>query len=157
MCKIDSSSVTEPVGTIPPFHVQIAPSIPTICYAQHHRSNHIAPIMTGSNNHAMVIGASGLIGWSVVNQLLRSYPTEGTFAKVTALVNRPLDLEKCYWPETTDKTPELDLIPGINLLATDEELKATLKERVADVASITHVYYFGTSVKARITNNYEVC
>ena len=29
MCKIDSSFVTEPVGTIPPSHVQIAPSVPT--------------------------------------------------------------------------------------------------------------------------------
>lgn len=101
--------------------------------------------MTGSNYHALVIGASGLIGWSVVNQLLQCYPANGTFSRVTALVNRPLDLETCFWPKTTDSTPELDLIPGINLLSTDEELEATLKERVADVASITHVYYFGTS------------
>ena len=101
--------------------------------------------MTGSNYHALVIGASGLIGWSVVNQLLQCYPTEGTFTRVTALVNRPLDLENCFWPKKSNSTPELDLIPGINLLSTDEELEATLKERVANVASITHVYYFGTS------------
>jgi nucleoside-diphosphate-sugar epimerase len=101
--------------------------------------------MPESNNHALVIGASGLIGWSVVNQLLQCYPAKGTFTRVTALVNRPLDLGDCFWPETTDSTPALDLIPGINLLSTDEELEATLKERVADVASITHVYYFGTS------------
>lgn len=101
--------------------------------------------MSGSNNHALVIGASGLIGWSVVNQLLRCYPTEGTFTRVTALVNRPLNLETCFWPKATDSAPELNLISGINLLSTDEELEATLKERVANVGSITHVYYFGTS------------
>jgi hypothetical protein len=113
--------------------------------------------MTKPNNYALVIGASGLIGWSVVNQILRCYPAEGTFTRVTALVNRPLDLEKSFWPRPTDSKPELDLISGINLLCSDEELEATLKEKIVDVNLITHVYYFGTSNKARITNNYEVC
>ena len=97
------------------------------------------------NNHALVIGASGLIGWSVVNQLLRPYPTEGTFSKVTALVNRPLDLGKCLWPEAAPPAPELDPVSGVDLLCTDEELKAALMEKVADTTSITHVYYFGKS------------
>ncbi|OSS43527.1 hypothetical protein B5807_11868 [Epicoccum nigrum] len=98
--------------------------------------------MTKPNNYALVIGASGLIGWSVVNQILRCYPAEGTFNRVTALVNRPLDLEKSFWPRSTDSTPELDLISGINLLCSDEELEATLKEKIVDVNLITHVYYF---------------
>lgn len=101
-------------------------------------------------NHALIIGASGLIGWSVVNQLLRSYPTEGTFSKVTALVNRPLDLGKCFWPKAAPPAPELDLVSGIDLLCTDEEFEATLKEKVADAASITHVYYFG-KLRGRIS------
>lgn len=104
------------------------------------------------NNHALIIGASGLIGWSVVNQLLRSYPTEGTFSKVTALVNRPLDLEKCFWPKTSIPAPELDLVSGVDLLCTDQEFEARLKEKVTDVASITHVYYFG-KLKGSISYN----
>ena len=101
--------------------------------------------MTKNNNHALVIGASGLIGWSVVNQLLQCYPAEGTFSRVTALVNRPLELEKSFWPKATESTPELELIAGIDLLCADEQLEATLKEKIASVGSITHVYYFGTS------------
>jgi hypothetical protein len=103
-------------------------------------------------NHALIIGASGLIGWSVVNQLLWSYPTEGTFSKVTALVNRPLDLEKCFWPKATLPAPELKLVSSVDLLCTDEEFKATLKEKVTDAASITHVYYFG-KLKGRLSHD----
>ena len=101
--------------------------------------------MAKNNNHALVIGASGLIGWSVVNQLLQCYPAEGTFSRVTALVNRPLELEKSFWPKATESTPELELIAGIDLLCADEELEATLKEKIANVDAITHVYYFGMS------------
>jgi len=57
--------------------------------------------MTGlensSNLHALVFGASGVAGWSVVDQILSNYPREGTFSKVTALVNRPLNFEESYW------------------------------------------------------------
>lgn len=42
--------------------------------------------------HALVFGASGLAGWGVVDQLLENYPAEGTFSKVTALVNRPFSV-----------------------------------------------------------------
>lgn len=107
----------------------------------------------GDNNHALIIGASGLIGWSVVNQLLRSYPAEGTFSKITALVNRPLDLEKCLWPKTTPSAPDLDLYSGVDLLCPDEEFEATLEEKVADVISVTHVYYFGKSENITCDSN----
>ena len=93
-----------------------------------------------SGSHALVIGASGLIGWGVVNQLLRSYPSTGTFSKVTALVNRPLKLEDVFWP--TDG-PELELISGIDLLSSDEELEQMILEKLEDVKSIRYVFYFG--------------
>jgi nucleoside-diphosphate-sugar epimerase len=96
-----------------------------------------------TNHHALVVGASGLIGWSVVNQLLQSYPTPSPFFKVTALINRPLVLEDSFWPEQVFSHPQLSLTAGVNLLCSDEEFEETLKEKVSDVDSISHVYYFG--------------
>ncbi|KAF2646054.1 hypothetical protein P280DRAFT_414972 [Massarina eburnea CBS 473.64] len=98
--------------------------------------------MTNQNHHALVIGASGLIGWSVVNQLLLSYPSPGTFSKITALVNRPLKLEDSFWPNHTPDKPELKLVSGINLVCEDEQFRGKLRENVEDVETITHVFYF---------------
>jgi len=93
--------------------------------------------------HALVFGASGLAGWGVVNQLLSKYPVEGTFSKVTALVNRPLNLADSYWPSIS-LSPELNFISGVNLTeGTIEEFTHVLKGKVGDVADVTHVYFFG--------------
>jgi nucleoside-diphosphate-sugar epimerase len=96
-----------------------------------------------ANNHALVIGASGLIGWSVVNQLLQPFPSPSPFRKITALVNRPLALEESFWPDNTPGKPQLSLTSGVNLLCEDAEFERLLKEKVQDVESISHVYYFG--------------
>jgi hypothetical protein len=96
-----------------------------------------------SNHHALVIGASGLIGWSIVDQLLQPYPTRSPFSKVTALVNRPLSFEDSYWPRIPSGEPRLYLASGVNLLCSDEEFEEMMKEKVSDVDSISHVYYFG--------------
>lgn len=96
-----------------------------------------------TNYHALVIGASGLIGWSVVNQLLQPYPTPSPFSKVTALVNRPLALEESFWPQEAPVCPQLSLTTGVNLLCSDEKFEETLREKVSDVNSVSHVYYFG--------------
>lgn len=98
-----------------------------------------------SGSHALVVGASGLIGWAVVDQLLRSYPTPQAFSKVTALVNRPLKLEDSFWPvEGRDNGgPELSLVSGVNLTRDDEEVERVLKEMVKDVESVRYVFYFG--------------
>jgi uncharacterized protein YbjT (DUF2867 family) len=98
---------------------------------------------TSDGRHALVIGASGLIGWSIVNQILSSYPSAGTFAKVTALVNRPLKLDDAFWPPQTIGQPKLELVSGVNLTAQDTEFQKLLIEKVQDVSSITHVYYCG--------------
>lgn len=95
------------------------------------------------DDHALVIGASGIIGWSVVNQLLQPYPTPSPFRKVTALTNRPLGLKESFWPENSTGRPKLSLASGVNLLCEDDEFAELLKEKVDDVDSITHVYYFG--------------
>lgn len=100
-------------------------------------------MVESTGHHALVIGASGLIGWSVVNQLLRPYPAPSPFSKVTALVNRPLGLEDSFWPQPASGYPQLSLTAGVNLLCSDREFEETLKEKVPDVDSISHVYYFG--------------
>lgn len=97
------------------------------------------------DHHALVIGASGLIGWSVVKQLLQPYPTPSPFSKVTALVNRPVALEDTFWPKHLSGHPQLSLAVGVNLLCSDEEFEETLKVKVSDIDSISHVYYFGKS------------
>jgi nucleoside-diphosphate-sugar epimerase len=103
--------------------------------------------MTGpSNYHALVIGASGIIGWSVVNELLQPYPSSTPFKKITALTNRPLQFEDSFWPDRAPGRPDLSLISGINLHCDDDEFAESLEKKVADVASVTHVYYFGKLV-----------
>jgi nucleoside-diphosphate-sugar epimerase len=104
---------------------------------------------TSPSHHALVIGASGLIGWSVVDSLLEPYPAPSPFRKVTALVNRPLKLEDSFWPKEAPGKPELALASGVNLLCEDDEFEELLKEKVRDVESISHVYYFGKFDKHR--------
>jgi nucleoside-diphosphate-sugar epimerase len=101
--------------------------------------------MTVSNYHALVIGASGLIGWSVVNQILSPYPSPSPFTKITALVNRPLRVEDSFWPAASPGCPELVLVPGVDLLRSDDEFETHIMEKVQDAASISHVYYCGAS------------
>jgi nucleoside-diphosphate-sugar epimerase len=111
-----------------------------------------------SNHHALVIGASGVIGWSVVNQLLQPYPSSTPFKKITALTNRPLKLEDSFWPDNAPSRPALSLVSGINLHCDDDEFAESLEKKVADVASVTHVYYSGelvvnTRLKGRETHS----
>jgi nucleoside-diphosphate-sugar epimerase len=95
-------------------------------------------------NHAIVYGASGLIGWAIVNQLLDSYPNAGAFSKVTAVTNRPLNLSETYWPIPNSKRPDLELVSGIDIGQEDETAVAdTLKLTVRDIDTVTHVFYLG--------------
>ncbi|KAL1615234.1 hypothetical protein SLS54_009165 [Diplodia seriata] len=93
-----------------------------------------------SGNHALVFGASGLAGWAVVDELLSNYPAPATFRKITALVNRPLKLEDSWWPTPSPDTPDFELVTGVNLL--NEEFTAFLKDKVPDIDTVTHVFYF---------------
>ncbi|KUL86271.1 hypothetical protein ZTR_08338 [Talaromyces verruculosus] len=80
--------------------------------------------MAEHSNHAIVYGASGLIGWAIVNQLLNSYPHAGAFSKVTAVTNRPMNLSETFWPEAS-QGPGLELVSGIDIVfaANDDNLK----------------------------------
>lgn len=95
-----------------------------------------------ASHHALVIGASGVIGWSVVNQLLQPAPSPSPFSRITALVNRPLNLEDALWPLPGPGRPQLDLVSGIDLLCSDSEFESSLTQKVPDANSISHVYYF---------------
>jgi nucleoside-diphosphate-sugar epimerase len=99
--------------------------------------------MDQESNHAIVYGASGIIGWALVDQLLSLYPEGGTFYKVTAVTNRPINLSETYWPEKDSRTPSLQLVSGIDLRQGDgAALAGSLKKQI-DIETITHVYYQG--------------
>ena len=106
--------------------------------------------MTKDSNHAIVFGASGLIGWATVNQLLSGYPSPGTFSKVTAVMNRPVPASELYWPEPSPDRPRLQIVSGINLLdVTAARLAEKLKSEVTEVEKTTHVFYFGMEVSVQ--------
>lgn len=102
--------------------------------------------MADGSHHAIIYGASGLNGWSLVNQLLRCYPDVGTFSRVTAVTNRPLDLSESHWLGPDQHRPALQLVSGIDLRHGDgATLAGSLKEAINDVESVTHVFYLGMS------------
>lgn len=104
--------------------------------------------MAASTNHALVFGASGLLGWSVTNELLSSYPEAGTFAKVTAVMNRPVLEDDLCFPKASSNRPELRVMSGVNLLkGSVDELAEQLTEGDGSVSTITHVFYMGKFLK----------
>lgn len=99
--------------------------------------------MSESPQHAIVFGASGLIGWALVDQLLSPY--SDAFSQVTAVTNRPLDVSETCWPEPGPNRPDLQLVSGIDLRHGDgSSLAKALKLAMKDIRTVTHVYYLGT-------------
>ncbi|ORY60048.1 uncharacterized protein BCR38DRAFT_398122 [Pseudomassariella vexata] len=49
-------------------------------------------------HHALVFGASGILGWAVFDQILNNHFKKGIFSKATALSNRPLSKKNVVWP-----------------------------------------------------------
>jgi nucleoside-diphosphate-sugar epimerase len=89
--------------------------------------------------HALVLGASGISGWALLNQLTR-YPDSTTFSRITGLSNRPLTLEQAQLPADS----RLNLVNGIDLTRSVSEVSQLLKEKVQDAEKITHVFFTGT-------------
>jgi hypothetical protein len=103
--------------------------------------------MSKEQNHAIIFGASGLVGWSVLDQLLSNYPKPGSFSGVTAVINRPVAEPDWGLPSASSHRPGLQIVSGIDLLnGTADDLGRQLKERVPDVESVTHIFYFGTYI-----------
>lgn len=102
------------------------------------------------SRHALVIGASGLAGWGVVNALLSNYPSQNTFQSVTACVNRPIAVEATQWP--VDKAPSLHLIHGVDLTkGSSKDLESMLKTKMGDsLERVTQVYYYGKHANSKL-------
>ncbi|KAK0938563.1 hypothetical protein LTR29_009877 [Friedmanniomyces endolithicus] len=87
---------------------------------------------------ALVFGASGVTGWSFVNEILHDYPEKGVWDGVVAMTNRPLKQEDSLWPADQ----RLQIVSGVDLLkGSQSDLESSLKQKVKDVNKVTHVYY----------------
>lgn len=100
---------------------------------------------------ALVFGASGVTGWSFVNEILNDYPQPNIWKRVHALTNRPLSQEQSQWPQDE----RLNIVSGIDLLqGSQDELESTIKQKIPDVEQVTHVYYLaykaGTNVQQEL-------
>ncbi|KAL2206999.1 hypothetical protein CC79DRAFT_1335232 [Sarocladium strictum] len=99
------------------------------------------PNMSQAPRHAIVYGASGLIGWALVNELL-ACSQSATFTKISAVTNRPLDASESHWPQSDSHRPDLQLVSGIDLSqGNGTTLANTLKQAVEDIETVTDVYY----------------
>jgi nucleoside-diphosphate-sugar epimerase len=93
-----------------------------------------------SGRHALVMGASGITGWAIVNQILRGYPKKGIFSNVTAVTNRPLRHEDTLWP----KSDALQICSGLDLLkGSQAELGTAFRSKVRNIENVTDLYFFG--------------
>lgn len=88
--------------------------------------------------HALIFGASGISGWSLLNQT-RHYPSPTTFARITGTTNRPLTLEQAQIPSDE----RIKLVSGVNLTNPVDEVVVALKEKVPDIDTVTHVFFTG--------------
>ena len=106
--------------------------------------------MSSGKKHALVFGTSGISGWSILNRAL-SYPTPTTFDQITGLTNRPLSIEDAGLPSDA----RLQLANGIDLIGSVESVVSSLKGKVKNVDTTTHVFFtayiaaddFGTAKK----------
>ncbi|KXH49210.1 hypothetical protein CSIM01_12157 [Colletotrichum simmondsii] len=87
--------------------------------------------------HALILGASGISGWSLLNQA-RTYPTPTTFARITGTTNRPLTLEQARLPADD---PRLALVSGIDFTKSVDEVATALRDKIPDVETVSHVFY----------------
>lgn len=71
----------------------------------------------------------------------RIYPTPTTFNRITGTTSRPFSLERAQIPSDE----RIKIASGINLLKSADEVAATLKEKVDDISTVTHVFFTGES------------
>ncbi|KAE8395911.1 hypothetical protein BDV23DRAFT_82163 [Aspergillus alliaceus] len=92
--------------------------------------------MTAQGKHALIFGASGISGWSLMKQCL-SYPTPSTFAHITGLCNRTADKQSLMLPDD----PRLNIVSGIDLTAPHERVVSELKKKVPGVEEVDIVFF----------------
>jgi hypothetical protein len=88
--------------------------------------------------HALILGASGISGWAVLNQTC-DYPSPSAFARITGTTNRPLTLEKAGIPYDD----RIRLVSGVDFTKSVDEVVAQLKAKISDVNTVTHVFFTG--------------
>lgn len=86
--------------------------------------------------HALILGASGISGWALLNQI-RTYPTTSTFKRITAVTRRPFTLEQAQIPQDD----RITIASGIDLTKSASEVASALKEKVPDIDSVSHVFF----------------
>ncbi|KAK1690118.1 hypothetical protein BDP55DRAFT_701353 [Colletotrichum godetiae] len=91
--------------------------------------------------HALILGASGISGWSLLNQA-RTYPTPTTFARITGTTNRALTLEEARLPADD---PRLAIVSGIDFTRGVDDVAAAMREKIPDVETVSHVFYTATA------------
>ncbi|KAH6981575.1 hypothetical protein BKA56DRAFT_484856 [Ilyonectria sp. MPI-CAGE-AT-0026] len=87
-----------------------------------------------SQNIALIFGASGISGWSLMRECL-SYGTKHTFSRVIGLSNRPLSREATGIPDD----PRLAIHTGLDL--TDQYSTYQKLETIPNIRDVTHVYF----------------
>ncbi|KAF8860712.1 hypothetical protein BDZ45DRAFT_713603 [Acephala macrosclerotiorum] len=86
--------------------------------------------------HALTLGASGILGWAVLNQS-QIYPTPTTFPKITGTTNRPLTFEQTFLL----KDPRISLVSGIDFTKSVNEVVEPLKKKVPSLEAVSHVFF----------------
>ncbi|GME41715.1 sirq protein [Neofusicoccum parvum] len=86
--------------------------------------------------HALVLGASGISGWSLLNQL-RTYPTPTTFTRITGTTNRPFTLEAAR----IQNDVRCKIVSGIDFTKPIEEVAHFLQQEIPDIHTVSHVFY----------------
>lgn len=72
--------------------------------------------MANDQRNALVVGASGITGWGLLQSLL-CYPTSTYWTSITGLTSRPMDKAQALLPNDE----RLHLISGLDLNTTDME------------------------------------
>ncbi|KIW09230.1 uncharacterized protein PV09_00157 [Verruconis gallopava] len=101
---------------------------------------------------ALIFGASGVTGWTFVNEILNDYPRKGIWDKVHALTNRPLSQKDSFWPDDS----RLNIVSGIDLLkGTQDDLETELKSKVSEIDKVTHVYFLAFKASTDVMQELE--
>ncbi|KAI9166334.1 Short chain dehydrogenase sirQ [Paramyrothecium foliicola] len=87
-------------------------------------------------SHALILGASGISGWSLLNQA-RVYPSESAFRRITGTTNRPATLEQLRIPEDD----RIKIASGIDMTKNADQVATKLKQSISDIDTVTHVFF----------------
>ncbi|KAF4765281.1 hypothetical protein N7455_003995 [Penicillium solitum] len=98
--------------------------------------------MTSTQKHALVVGASGITGYGLLQNLL-SYPTADYWTSITGLTSRPMDKAQALLPDEF----RLRLVSGLNLNTPHAEAVVAFLKAIPQIELITHVYFAAYSVK----------